>query len=442
MSHQQRFDQVTNSPLKLVVLCPHFEPDTAPTGVVMTTIVHELAKLGHEVHVVTALPWYRQHRVESAWVDTTWRTRTTATAWGSVTRLNPFAGEDKKNLWRRALGFIGFSVISVVAGFKAGRVRGDRRRVDAVIAMSPPLTLGLSGWFIAKGRRAPLVFNIQDVFPDAAIETGAITNSAVIKVSRWLEKISYRLASIVTVLSDDLRDNVVAKLPVSQASKVVVIPNFVDTEVIQPRDRMTKYREDLGIDDRPVVMYAGNVGFSQSLNLLLDAAREFPDVAFVVNGSGAARAALEADAEELNNVFFGDYQPIERLSEVLATADIHAVLLKRGLGKVSVPSKTYSVMAAGRAVIAAIDPGTEVTRLIDGAKCGHAVLPDDPALLIEALRTMLADSNEIRQMGERARQFVEQVASPASVAQQYVTAIHGILNGQLNSRLNGIQQGH
>jgi colanic acid biosynthesis glycosyl transferase WcaI len=328
-------------------------------------------------------------------------------------------------------------VISVVAGFKAGRVHSDHRRVDAVIAMSPPLTLGLSGWLIAKWRRAPLVFNIQDVFPDAAIETGAITNQMVIKVSRWLEKISYRSASIVTVLSDDLSDNVIAKLPVSQVSKVVVIPNFVDTEVIHPLDRMTKYRSDLGIDDRPVVMYAGNVGFSQSLNLMLDAAREFPDVAFVVNGSGAARASLEADAKELNNVVFGDYQPIERLSEVLATADIHAVLLKRGLGKVSVPSKTYSVMAAGRAVVAAIDPGTEVTRLIGGANCGLTVAPDDSVALIAALRMMLADLNEIRQMGERARQFVEQVASPASVAQQYVTAIHGVLNG----RLNGTQQG-
>ncbi len=430
MNNQHNFEHATQAPLKLVVLCPHFEPDTAPTGVVMTKIVHELAKLGHELHVVTALPWYRGHRVESEWAQTTWRTRTTSTAWGSVTRLNPFAGDDKKNLWRRALGFIGFSVISIFAGFKAGRVRGDRRRVDAVIAMSPPLTLGLSGWLIAKGRRAPLVFNIQDVFPDAAIETGAITNATVIKVSRWLEKISYRSARIVTVLSDELRDNVVAKLPVVQASKVVVIPNFVDTEAIQPLDRMTKYRHDLGIDDRPVVMYAGNVGFSQSLNLLLDAAREFPEVAFVVNGSGAARSALEADAQKLSNVIFGDYQPIERLSEVLATADIHAVLLKRGLGKVSVPSKTYSIMAAGRAVVAAIDPGTEVTRLIDGAKCGRTVPPDDSLALIEALRTMLADFNEIRQMGERARQFVEQVASPTSVAQQYVEVVHGISKGR------------
>ena len=124
-----------SAPLKLLVLCPHFEPDTAPTGVVMTRIVHELAELGHEIHVVTALPWYREHKVESEWVQTTWKTRTSVTAWGSVTRLNPFAGDDKKNLWRRALGFVGFSAISVVAGLRAGRASGDKRRVDAVIAM-------------------------------------------------------------------------------------------------------------------------------------------------------------------------------------------------------------------------------------------------------------------------------------------------------------------
>jgi colanic acid biosynthesis glycosyl transferase WcaI len=412
--------------LKLIVLCPHFEPDTAPTGVVMTRIVHELAKLGHEIHVVTALPWYREHRVESAWSQTTWRTRTTPTTWGTVTRLNPFAGDDKKNLWRRALGFIGFSVISVVAGLKVGRVRGTRDRVDAVIAMSPPLTLGLSGWLIATGRRAPLVFNIQDVFPDAAIETGVITNSFVITASQWLEKLSYRAAKVVTVLSDDLRNNVAAKLPRTHNNKVVVIPNFVDTEAIRPLDRMTDYRNELGIDERLVVMYAGNVGFSQSLNLMLHAAQNFPEVAFVVNGSGAARASLEKDAEGLSNVIFGDYQPVERLAEVLATADIHAVLLKRGLGKVSVPSKTYSIMASGRAVIAAIDAGTEVTRLIEGAQCGVAVPPDDPEALTNALRKMLDNPADLRQLGERARGFVEQVASPASVARHYVAVIESL----------------
>lgn len=415
-----------SSPLKLLVLCPHFEPDTAPTGVVMTRIVHELAELGHEIHVVTALPWYRKHEVESEWAQTTWRTRTSATAWGSVTRLNPFAGDDKKNLWRRALGFVGFSIISVVAGLRAGRTSGDRRRVNAVIAMSPPLTLGLSGWLIAQGRRAPLLFNIQDVFPDAAIETGAIKNSSVITLARWLEKISYRAARVVTVLSDDLRENINAKLPAAQSEKVLVISNFVDTKAIQPLGRMTQYRKDLGIDDRPVVMYAGNVGFSQSLNLLIDAAREFPGVAFVVNGSGAARATLELEATDVKNVIFGDHQPSERLAEVLATADIHVVLLKKGLGKVSVPSKTYSIMASGRAIVAAIDLGTEVARLIEVAQCGVAVAPDDPIALIEALRKMLDNPSQIRQMGERARVFVEQVASPAAVAQRYAEVLHDL----------------
>ena len=332
-------------------------------------------------------------------------------------------------MWRRALGFVGFSAISVVAGLRAGRARGDKRRVDAVIAMSPPLTLGLSGWLIAQGRRAPLLFNIQDVFPDAAIETGAIKNSTVITIARWLEKISYRAARVVTVLSDDLRENITAKLPAAHSEKVVVIPNFVDTEAIQPLGRMTQYRHDLGIDDRPVVMYAGNVGFSQSLNLLIDAARAFPEVAFVVNGLGAARASLELEATEVENVIFGDYQPSERLAEVLATADIHVVLLKKGLGKVSVPSKTYSIMASGRAVVAAIDPGTEVVRLIEGAQCGVAVAPDDPAALIGALRTMLDDPSQIRQMGERAREFVEHVASPTAVAQRYVEVLHDLRDG-------------
>ena len=96
------------------------------------------------------------------------------------------------------------------AGLAAG---GRFRRADAVIAMSPPLTLGLTGRLVAWAHRAPLVFNIQDVFPDAAVETGAITNRRVIAVASWLERLSYRVADAVTVLSDDLRANVVAKLP-------------------------------------------------------------------------------------------------------------------------------------------------------------------------------------------------------------------------------------
>jgi colanic acid biosynthesis glycosyl transferase WcaI len=401
-------------PLRIAVLCPHFAPDNAPTGEVMTRIVTELAGLGHEVHVITALPWYRTHRIEPGW-EGGW-IRREVTPWGSITRVNPFPGTDKRNLLRRALGFAGFSVLTGLASLRGGRV-------DAVVAMSPPLTLGLTGWVTHLVRRGPLVFNIQDVFPDAAVQTGAISNRWVIAVARWLERVSYHRSAAVTVLSDDLRANVAAKMRPSRRNRVHVIPNFVDTEFIRPAERLTAYRTELSIGDEPVVMYAGNVGFSQSLDLLLGAARELPEVTFVVNGDGAARASLEAAASDLANVRFVGYQPKERLPEVLASADLHVVPLKAGLGSVSVPSKTYSILAAGRPVLAAIDADTEVPRMVAASGGGRVVPPDDLAAFVAAVREMVGDPAALAAQGAAARAWVEHAASPQAVAAAYAALI-------------------
>lgn len=397
----------------LIVLCPHFAPDTAPTGTVMTRIVAELADRGHVVHVVTSLPWYRGHRIEPGWEGEL--VRREATAWGSITRVHPFPGDDKSNLFRRALGFLAYSL---VAGVQCLRVGGWGRRAEAVIAMSPPLTLGLTGWFAARLRRAPMIFNIQDVFPDAAVETGAITNRHVIAGAAWLERISYRAADAVTVLSDDLRDNVAAKVPAA-ADRVEVIPNFVDTDAIVPLDRSTPYRRELGLGEAPVVLYAGNVGFSQSLDLVVAAARALPEVTFLVNGDGAARPALEASAHGLANVHFAGYLEPTRLGELLATGDIHVVPLRAGLGRVSVPSKTYSIMAAARPVVAAIDPDTAVPRLLAESGGGIAVAPDDGDAFVAAIEALLADPDGAREMGRRGRAWVEREASPAAVGDAY-----------------------
>ncbi len=411
----------TGRPLRIAVLCPHFAPDTAPTGEVMTRIVHELAALGHELHVVTALPWYREHRIEAGWEGRLWTRE--RTEWGWITRVHPFPGGDKRNLLRRALGFAGFSVLAGLASLRGGKV-------DAVIAMSPPLTLGLTGWVTHLVRRGPLVFNIQDVFPDAAVETGAISNARIIALARWLERGSYHRAAAVTVLSDDLRDNVAAKVTTSHRSKVHVIPNFVDTEFISPADRRTPLRTELGIGDEPVVMYAGNVGFSQSLEMVLAAARRFPDATFVVNGDGAARSTLQEQAADLPNVRFSGYQPKERVPEVLATGDIHLVPLKRGLGRVSVPSKTYSILAAGRPVLAAIDPGTEVPRMLAASGGGVCVPPDDLEAFCVALRSLLDDHAAASAMGESGRAWVTGAASPAAVAVAYERLIRSLSPGR------------
>ena len=197
--------------------------------------------------------------------------------------------------------------------------------------MSPPLSLGLTGWLVGVVRGAPLVFNVQDIFPDAAVRTGAIRNRRVIAIAAWLERITYRRAAAVTVLSDDLRRNVVAKVGEARRGTVHVIPNFVDTDVISPLPRMTRYRAELGIGDEPVVLYAGNVGFSQALDLLVEGARRLPGVTFLINGDGAARPELERAATNVSNVRFAGYQPASRLAEVLATGDVHVVPLRAGL---------------------------------------------------------------------------------------------------------------
>jgi colanic acid biosynthesis glycosyl transferase WcaI len=406
----------------LIVLCPHFEPDTAPTGTVITRIVAELVDRGHVVHVVTSLPWYRAHRIEPGWEGRL--VRREVTPWGSITRVHPFPGGDKSNLPRRALGFVAYSLL---AGIQCLRVGGSLRRAGGVVAMSPPLTLGLTGWMASRIRRCPMIFNIQDVFPDAAVETGAITNRRIIAAASWVERMSYRAADAVTVLSDDLRANVAGKLAPAAAGKVHVIPNFVDTAAIVPGERLTPYRRELGLGDGPVVLYAGNVGFSQSLELVVAAALALPDVMFLVNGDGAARPSLEQAAAGLANVRFAGYLEPDRLSELLATGDIHVVPLRTGLGRVSVPSKTYSILAAGRPVLAAIDDDTAVPRILTASGGGVAVPPDDPEAFVAALRDLVTDPDRCAAMGSAGRSWVEREASPSAVGAAYDELISGLV---------------
>lgn len=170
-------------------------------------------------------------------------------------------------------------------------------------------------------------------------------------------------------------------------------------------------------------MYAGNVGYSQSLTMLIDAAREMPGATFVINGDGAAREELETMARDVPNIRFSGYQPRERVGEVLASGDIHVVPLRAGLGAVSVPSKTYSILAAARPVVAAIDAGTEVTRILSASGAGVAVPPDSPGEFIDALRAMVSSLQSAREMGAHGREWVETHVSPAAVANSYLTLI-------------------
>lgn len=406
--------------MNLLVICPHYAPDVAPTGEVMTSIVTALAARGHRIQIVTALPWYRHHRIEDGWSHRIAQSETTP--WGTITRLHPFP-TDKSNIPARALAFGGFTAVATAVSVTPGR------RPDAVLVMSPPLILGIAGWLAARRWRVPMVFNIQDVFPDVAVEVGAIKNPKVIAVAKWLERFLYRRSAAVTVLSEDLRLNLAAKLAGHRPERVRVIPNFVDTQRIAPSPRTNSYRKEMGLGDRTVVMYAGNIGYSQSVELIVGAARRFAerdDVVFVVNGSGSGRGAVVESASGLDNIVFVGLQPKERLPEVLAAGDIHTVLLRRGLARSSVPSKMYSILAAGRPCVASVDEGTEVERSIRAADAGTAVAPDDLDAFCAALEPLLDDAAERERLGANGRRWVEKWASPEAVAESYEKLFAGL----------------
>jgi len=395
--------------VKIQVLCPHFEPDSAPTGEFMSAIVNHLGGRGHELHVVTALPWYREHAVETGWEGKLVRTETRD--WGKITRVHPFP-TDKTNIAARATAFAGFTAIGLVTAVV------ERFDADIVFAMSPPLSLGVAGWVAAKRRGIPFVFNIQDVFPDVAIETGTISSPRVIETAKRLEKFVYDRADVVTVLSEEMQANVVGK----SDSETAIIPNFVDISSFSPTPHENSYREEFDLVGKRVVMYCGNVGFSQSIELLADAAREMTDIedlVFVVNGGGSAIGEVRKRAEGLQNFRVIPYQPVERVPEVLSAADIHVIPLRQGLAWSSVPSKLYKILAVQRPVIASVDEGTEVGRVVVEAGAGHAIPPDDPAPLIESLRELLGSEAERDAMGRSGRAWVEQWTTPARAAAQY-----------------------
>jgi colanic acid biosynthesis glycosyl transferase WcaI len=246
----------------------------------------------------------------------------------------------------------------------------------------------------------------------------------VIGLARALERFCYRRADAVTVLSEDLNANVEAKLATASKprTRVVTIPNFVDCVAIAPQRRDNRYRDEHGLTGKLVVMYAGNLGHSQPFELVLAAAEAFadrPEVAFVINGDGVARADLDAAAGRHRNLTVIDYQPVERLAEVLGAADLHLVLLKPGLAASSVPSKSYSILAAGRPILAAVDPGTEIAQMIDAADAGTSVGPTSSEAFITALEALLADTEGMAEQGRSGREWVTRWASPEAVARSY-----------------------
>jgi glycosyltransferase involved in cell wall biosynthesis len=279
----------------------------------------------------------------------------------------------------------------------------------------------------------PFVLNVQDLFPQSVIDLGILRNRWLIRFFEHMERFIYRQADHITVHSPGNRDHVVGKGAPSGC--VTVMPNWVDTEFICPGERRNGFFEQYNLDGKFVVSFAGILGYSQDLDIVLEAAKllqRYPDIRFLIVGDGVEKPRLERKAVEmgLENVRFIPMQPRRRYPEVLNASDVCLATLHTEVRTPVVPSKILSIMAAARPVVAAMNPDGDAPGLIEEAQCGLAVPPEDPKALADAILSLYNDKALRVRLGQNGRRYAEEHLSLKVASKRYIEIFKQVLETQ------------
>lgn len=407
---------------RIALLSLVFAPDAVSTSVIMSELALELRSLGHEITVLTTTPHYNldpeargQQSLHRCWGGLLYRSN-----YHGITVYHASIPIKGSRVSARLLDYARFHAISTIAGLAPGK------GFDVILAPSPPLTIGLSAWLLAMIRRAPFIYNVQELYPDVAISLGVLTNPIAISAMEALERFVYRRARSITVISEWFYRRLLAKGVPSE--KLRLIPNFVDTDFMQPGPRHNGFSASHGLDDKFVVLYAGNIGLTQGFETILAAATRLSnlsDLQIVIVGDGTRRDWLETQLayNPLSNVKLLPYQPRSTVPQIYASSDLCLVPLKRGTAQETFPSKIYTIMAAGRPAIASADADSELSWVVEQAGCGWAIPPDDPQALAIAIEQAYRVQKDLPAMGARGRNYVLAHHSRQAVARQYEALI-------------------
>lgn len=282
---------------------------------------------------------------------------------------------------------------------------------DAVLVYSPPLYMGMAGYLVARLNKASFVFDIQDIHPKVLIDMGYVRSPIIARLLLKMESFIYQNARSIIVYSKGNKDYLTRKgVP---GRKVEIIPNWVDTGLVAPSERINGLRSKFGLKNKFIVTYAGTMGPAQQLETVVEAAEILKDVAgvvFLFVGDGVSRPLLQRqiDDKRLSNVIQLPAQPQDIYLDFLYTSDICLLPLSKDLPKETVPGKLAEIMACGRAVIACVNPDGEAAKVIEDAKCGYCVKPGDSAKLAQVVLNLCRDKEGRRRFESNGRKYAEQ----------------------------------
>lgn len=412
--------------MKVLELSPYYYPEKISSSHLSDDLAETFANAGFEIEVYSPTPTrgiteevYREYKNKPVEELKNGKIK--------VYRFKMF--REGRNPIVRAARYI---LVNLIQYSKGKRAKG----VDAVYSGSTPPTQGLLCSLVKKKlskkykRNVPFVFSLQDVFPDSLVNAGMTSeNSLIWKIGRKIEDFTYKNADIIIVISEDIKNNILKKgVP---AGKIRVIRNWVDTESVKPVAKSeNSLIKELGLNAGTFkTVYAGNLGKAQGIGMLAQAAKLMSgerDTEFVVFGDGAEKETLEREIKEnsLDNIKLFPLQPPEKIAQVYSLGDVCVVACKKGTGKGAFPSKTVSVMAAGSPVLAAFDNDSELCKIVKEYGIGEVCEPENAEEFVKALKSLKADRDKLRQMGEKARELALARFSKEQCTALYVEAIN------------------
>lgn len=409
--------------MKAIFPCSYYLPETAASLYITDNIVHACAENDVEVDLFTPTPtrsvpggakWEREEQQ----LDGKLR----------IHRFHLYG--EGKNPMLRALRYLLGEVILLHKCLW--------RKYDVAFIDSTPPIQGLKMPFIKWFCRKPTVYNAQDIFPDSLVGTGLTKKGSLIwKIGRIVEKITYKYADKIIVISEDFKKNIMAKgVP---EDKIVVVYNWVDQNAVVdvPREENSLFDKYALDRSKFYVTYSGNIGLTQNMDMLLEVAQELesevPDIHFVLIGEGAYKKQAETIAKEkkIRNVTFLPFQPYEDISLVFSLGDAGLVISKPGVGANSVPSKTWSIMSASRPVLANFDEN-ELKDILAGNECGIFTKAGDKEAFKQSIITLYENRELCKQYGKNGRQFVMDNLTREVGTQKYVDVIKSVCKSQMS----------
>lgn len=383
----------------ILVFTNYFYPEIGGATNLLLELCTDMVELGNKVTVITNFPNYHVQNLDNKY---TIKALTLDEKINGITVKRIKGLPYGNNFILRGLNHLSCSLTFLFRALFC-------KNYDGILIFSPPIFLSFTGVFLKKLHKVPVITNVQDIFPQNAIDLGVLHQQTLIKIFEKVEILLYKTSKYLTVHSTGNKKFLVENKNLSK-DKVVVINNWIDTNFMKPGPKENDFAKEHELSDKFIVLFAGVLGWSQGLEIILDCAnllKDKKDIIFLIIGEGPVKKALieKTRKDNIDNVKFLPLQPYKKYPLVVNSSDVCLVTLSDKVKTPVVPSKILGYMSSGKPIVAAIPKISDGNEIINEAKCGFCMQPHESEKMAESILKLNLNKELKNEMGENGRSF-------------------------------------